>query len=92
MRLLWESNGYSNGFGENLRQKSPITMATMSTVQRMNTVSIVMTKGKLRFSGVGFQHQNLRAKYAIQTIIYMSHTFMVHISLNWTERGADDLS
>ena len=44
------------------------------------------------FSGVGAQHQNERAERAIQTIMYMARTFMVHASLHWTERGSDDLS
>jgi hypothetical protein len=44
------------------------------------------------FSGVGAQHQNARAERAIQTIMYMVQTFMVHASLHWTERGSDDLS
>jgi transposase InsO family protein len=44
------------------------------------------------FSGVGAQHQNARAEQAIQTIMYMARTFMVHASLHWTERGSDDLS
>jgi hypothetical protein len=44
------------------------------------------------FSGVGAQHQNARAERAIQTIMYMAQTFMVHAYLNWTDRGSDDLS
>jgi len=50
-------------------------------------------KGKSQsFSGVGAQHQNARAERAIQTIMYMARTLMVHASLHWTERGSDDLS
>jgi hypothetical protein len=37
------------------------------------------------FSGIGAQHQNARAECAIQTIMYMVQTFMVHASLHWTE-------
>lgn len=44
------------------------------------------------FSGVGAQHQNARAERAIQTIMYMARTFMVHVSLHWTSNGADDIS
>jgi hypothetical protein len=44
------------------------------------------------FSGVGAQHQNARAKRAIQTIMYMARSFMVHASLHWTDRGSDDIS
>jgi hypothetical protein len=34
------------------------------------------------FSGVGAQHQNAKAKQAIQTVMYMARTFMVHASLH----------
>ncbi len=34
----------------------------------------------------------MRAERAIQTIMYMARTFMVHASLHWTKRGSDDLS
>ncbi len=44
------------------------------------------------FSGVGAQHQNAKAKRAIQTVMYMARTFMVHASLHWTEHGVDDIS
>ena len=44
------------------------------------------------FSDVGAKHQNAMAERAIQTIIYMARTFMVHVSLHWSERGVDDLS
>ncbi len=44
------------------------------------------------FSGVGAQHQNAHAERAIQTIMYMARTFMVHASLYWTDCGLDDLS
>jgi len=45
------------------------------------------------FSGVGARHKNARAeRRAIQTIMYMAQTFMVHASLYWTDCGSDDLS
>jgi hypothetical protein len=44
------------------------------------------------FSGVGAQHQNSKAERAIQTIMYMACTFLVHSSLHWTDMGADDIS
>jgi hypothetical protein len=47
---------------------------------------------KQSFSGVGAQHQNARAERSIQTIMYMARTFMLHVSLHWTEHGVDDLS
>jgi hypothetical protein len=33
-----------------------------------------------------------RAERAIQTIMYMAQTFMVHASLHWTDKGSDDIS
>ena len=52
-----------------------------------------MDKGQSQsFSGVGAQHQNARAERAIQTIMYMARSFMVHSSLHWTDRGSDDIS
>jgi hypothetical protein len=44
------------------------------------------------FSGIGAQHQNACAERAIQTIMYMTQTFMVHASFHWTERSSVDLS
>ena len=47
---LWcESHGSSNGFGNNLWRKYKITMATMTSLQKMNSKSVVMTKVKIRF-------------------------------------------
>ena len=76
-----------------MRQKSPITMATMEYLQWINTARIATTKGKLRVSGVDAQHQNAQSEHAIQTIMYLARTVMVHTYLlNCTERGADALS
>ena len=44
------------------------------------------------FSVVVSQHQNSWSERAIQTIMYMAWTFLVHISLHWKDRGADVLS
>lgn len=44
------------------------------------------------FSGVGAQHQNAEAERAIQTIMYMARSFMIHAALNWGDHGSDDLS
>ncbi len=43
------------------------------------------------FSRVGAQHQNARAERAVQTIMFMAHSFMVHFSLHWTDQGSDDI-
>ena len=47
---------------------------------------------KQTFSGVGAKHQNGRAERAIQTVMYMARTFMIHTSLHWNERGTDDIA
>ncbi len=44
------------------------------------------------FLGVGAQHQNSKAEQAIQTIMYMARTFLVHPSLHRADMGADDIS
>ncbi len=44
------------------------------------------------FSKVRAQHQNAQAEHAIQTIMYMAWSFMVHASLHWTDQGLDDIS
>jgi transposase InsO family protein len=44
------------------------------------------------FSGVGAQHQNAKAERAIQTVMYMARTFVVHTSLHWMEHGVDGIS
>jgi hypothetical protein len=44
------------------------------------------------FSGVGAQHQNARAECAIERIMFMVGSFMMHASLHWTDRGLDDIS
>jgi hypothetical protein len=41
------------------------------------------------FSGVGAKHQNGRAERAIQTIMSMARTFMIHVALHWDEQGSD---
>ena len=43
------------------------------------------------FSGVGAHHQNAREERAIQNIMYMARTFMLHTSLHWKDHGADEI-
>ena len=43
------------------------------------------------FSGVGSQHQNAQSERAIQNIMYMACTLIVHDSLYWSDRGSDDI-
>jgi hypothetical protein len=44
------------------------------------------------FSGVGAQHQNAESEHAIQTVMHMGRSFMIHAALNWGEDGSDDIS
>ncbi len=37
------------------------------------------------------QNQNARTEQAIQCIMYMAQTFMVHASLHWTKQNSDDI-
>jgi hypothetical protein len=37
------------------------------------------------------QNQNACTEQAIQCIMYMAQTFMVHTSLHWTEQNSDDI-
>ena len=54
---------------------------------------IVTRKDKVNLSQeLALNTKNARAERAIQTIMYMARTFMVHASLHWTDRGSDDLS
>ena len=39
------------------------------------------------FRGVGAQHQNAEAERAIQTVMYMAHSFMIHVALHWSSDG-----
>ena len=47
---------------------------------------------KQSFSGVGAKHQNARAERAIQTVMYMARTFMLHVALHWSDNQVDDIS
>jgi len=44
------------------------------------------------FSGVGAKHQNAEAERAIQTVMYMARSFMIHAALHWGEDGSDNIS
>ena len=47
---------------------------------------------KQTFSGVGTKHQNAKAEHDIQTIMWMARSFLLHVSLRWTERGVDNIA
>ena len=44
------------------------------------------------FSVVGAKHQNAEADHAIQTVMYMARSFMIHAALHWGSDGSDDVS
>lgn len=44
------------------------------------------------FSGVGAKHQNAEAERAIQTVMYMARSFLIHAALHWGSDGSDDVS
>ncbi len=44
------------------------------------------------FSGVSAKHQNSKAEQAIQTVMYMSRSFMIHSPLLWSANGANNLA
>jgi hypothetical protein len=67
-------------------QKLNITMAIMVFFSAEEYPLECKEKGQSQsFSGVGVQHQNARAEHAIQRIMFIAHSFMVHSSLHWTD-------
>ena len=104
--LVWVENKLSIGINDNVTGKSRFDnwlryQAAAEVYHYHGDNGIVTTKdykhncnkkGQTQsFSGVGAQHQNARAEYVIQTIMYIDSNFMVQSSLHWSERGSDDL-
>ena len=69
-----------------------MTTATMGFSPPPIANRIAKVSINTRPSGAGAKHQNGRAERAIQTIMYMEHTFMIHILLLWNECGSDDIT
>jgi hypothetical protein len=105
--LIWVENQVSLGASETLMGKERFEQwlydTAYTTVKHIHGDNGIFAsdqyqqecaeKGQLQsFSGVGAQHQNSKAERAIQTIMYMARTFMVHASLHWSEHGVDDIS
>ena len=105
--IIWVENQISLGAGETILSKSrfeewlwELACVEINHLRSDNGVFIAeefrqdcSDKNQTQsFSGVGAQHQNARAERAIQTIMYMARTFMLHVSLHWTDRGVDDLA
>ncbi|KAL7465136.1 hypothetical protein ACHAXS_005462, partial [Conticribra weissflogii] len=59
------------------------------TEQKQRAIGI-QYKTKLAMSGL--REMDAMAERAIQTIMYMARTFLIHVSLHWTENGVDDLA
>ncbi len=68
-------------------------MATMASFLLRSFVVIALRKVERILSLVlAPSTKNAHAKQAIQTIMYMAQTFMVHAALHWTGHVLDDLS
>ena len=55
-------------------------------------VSCKADKQTQSFSGVCACFQNAEAEHAIQIVMYMARSFMIHTALHWGEDGSDDIS
>jgi len=107
LELIWVENQVSHGASETIIDKErfeqwlyDIACIEVKKIHGDNGISSseeyrleCSKKRQLQsFSGVGAQHQSSKAEWAIQTIMYMACTFLVHLCLNWTDMGADDIS
>ena len=105
--LIWVENQVSLGASETLMGKERFEQwlydIAYTTVKHFHGDNGIFSSEQYRqdcdgkgqtqsFSGVGAQHQNAKAERAIQTVMYMARTFMVHASLHWTEHGVDDIT
>ena len=82
----------NNGFGSNHVLGYITCIVTTVFLCLINSVVTAKKNQEQYFSGVGSQNQNSRSGRAIQNIMYMERTFMVHCSLHRTDNGADDIS
>ena len=105
--IIWVENQISLGAGDTimakevfeewLREKAWVEIKHYHSDNGVFTAEVFREDCKEKhqkqsFSGVGAQHQNAKAERAIQTIMWMARTFMLHVSLHWTERGVDDIA
>jgi len=101
---IWVEHQVSLGAGETLCAKERfeewLYEQSCAEVKRYHSDNGVFVAAEFRadcaskhqqqtFSGVGAKHQNGRAERSIQTIMSMARTFMIHVSLHWSEQGAD---
>jgi hypothetical protein len=105
--IIWVENQVSLGAGETLMAKEVfenwLREQAWVEIKHIHSDNGVFTAEEFRedceqkhqkqtFSGVGAQHQNAKAERAIQTIMWMARTFMLHVSLHWTEYGVDNIA
>ena len=105
--VIWVENQISLGAGETILAKEVFEQwlyeEAFVEIKHIHSDNGVFTAEEFKedcaeknqkqsFSGVGAQHQNAKAERAIQTIMWMARSFMLHVSLHWTERKVDDLA
>ena len=94
--IIWVESQISMGAGETIMSKQRFeewlyeqAMVEIKQLHSDNGVFVAdefkqdckEKKQKQSFSGVGAQHQNSKAERAIQTIMWMARTFILHVSL-----------
>ena len=104
--LIWIENQVTLGAGDTLLAKELFEQWLRNKacveVRHLHSDNGVFTAEEFRndckekgqsqsFSGVGAQHQNARAERAIQTIMWMARSFILHIAIRWSERGVNDI-
>ena len=105
--IIWVENQVSLGTGETILAKVKfeewLWEQAAAEIRHLHSDNGIFTSDAFRedchnkdqsqsFSAVGTQHQNAQAERAIQTIMYMARTFLIHVSLHWDDRGVDDLA
>ena len=80
--------GLNNGYGRKLIHKSRIF--TFTVYMYLEDFS---SKNQTQyFSGVRAHNQNDYADHSIQTIMYIYCSYIIHVSLRWTDSGVVDFS
>ena len=68
-----------------------LSIVTVTMAHFRPRYSLICARRRVSFSGVGAQHQNSEAERAIQTVMYMACSFMIHTALNWGEHASDNI-
>ena len=105
--LIWIENQVTLGAGDTILAKESFEQWLRNKawveIKHLHSDNGVFTAKEFRedckekgqtqsFSGVGAQHQNARAERAIQTIMWMARTFILHVAMRWSERGVDNIA